>query len=505
MPTTYSLRHRFAAVLLGGMSTFAIASDAPPKLLSKDDVYWLNRITYGADSATIKQFQVLGRKKFLDQQLKASDDGLPAPVQQRIDAMSIAQVDLQKTIADFTEKRRDAKADGKTDAALIQKREYIQDGARRVRETINRELLRAVYSPDQLKEQMVWFWLNQFNVFARKGPEPWLVSDYAEHAIRPHALGKFHDLVMATITHPAMLVYLDNARNANGHINENYARELMELHTLGVNSGYSQKDVQELARVLTGLSVELVPRASRGGKLAPQPVGDSVATFFPARHDFGNKVLLGQTIRGSGFDEVKQAVDLLTRSPQCARFVSQRIAEYFVSDKPPKELVDAMAHRFENTDGDIADVLRTMFDSNAMQASLGTKFKDPMHFVVSALRFAYDGSTNMDADIAVNWLNTQSELPFGHQSPDGYALTEAGWASSGQMSKRFDIARAIGAGRADKVGVDTKQKPPELAGSLFVRTMMPFMSQNSLAALEKAKTPVEWNTFFLSSPEFNYR
>jgi uncharacterized protein (DUF1800 family) len=362
-----------------------------------------------------------------------------------------------------------------------------------------------VYAPDQLKEQMSWFWLNHFNVFARKGAEPWLISDYAEHAIRPHAMGKFRDLVMATLTHPAMLTYLDNARNANGHINENYARELMELHTLGVDAGYSQKDVQELARILTGVSVELVPRNGRGGKLKPESIGDSDATFFPARHDFGDKQLLGKTIHGSGYDEVKQAVDLLTRQPQCARFVSQRIAEYFVSDQPPQELLDAMARTFQRTDGDIAEVLRTMFESKAFDASLGKKFKDPMHYVVSALRFAYDGSTNVDTDVAVNWLNTQGELPFGHQSPDGYPLVESGWASSGQLTRRFDIARAIASGCADKVDADTKQRPPELAAGLFVRTLYPYLSPTSLAALEHAKTPVEWNTFLLASPEFNYR
>ncbi len=512
MHTHVALRSFLIRAATAGLATISLFATAvmadvatPKPVIAKDDLLWLNRITYGADSGTLERFAQLGRTKFLEVQLRARDDSLPAPVRERINALSIMHVDLYKTLADFAARRKELQADGKSEAALKEKRQYARQGADLVREEINRELLRAVYSTDQLKEQMVWFWLNQFNVFARKGPEPWLVSDYAEHAIRPHAMGKFRDLIMATLTHPAMLVYLDNARNANGHVNENYARELMELHTLGVDAGYSQKDVQELARILTGLGVELVPRQTRGGRLAPQAVGDSDATFFPARHDFGDKVLLGTRIRGSGFDEVKQAVDLLTRQPQCAHFVSMRIAEYFVADQPPPELVEAMARTFQRSDGDIAEVLRTMFESKAFEASLGTKFKDPMHFVVSALRFTYDGATNADTDVAVNWLNTQGEVPFGHQSPDGYALTDAGWASSGQLSRRFEIARAIGAGRADKVDANTQQKTPELAGSLFVKTMLPFMSAHSLAALEKAKSPVEWNTFLLSSPEFNYR
>jgi uncharacterized protein (DUF1800 family) len=483
----------------------APAADSPAPVIGKDDLLWLNRITYGADDATIQQFRALGRKKFLDAQLRANDDRLPVPVEQRIDAMAIARVDLPKTIEDFATRRKELKADGKNEMSAERKRESVREGADLVRQTVNRELLRAVYSPDQLKEQMVWFWLNQFNVFARKGVEPWLVSDYTEHAIRPHALGKFRDLVMATLTHPAMLVYLDNVRNAKDRANENYARELMELQTLGVDAGYTQKDVQELARILTGVSVEYVPRNGRAGRFAPEPLGKTGAMFFPARHDFGDKALLSHTIRGSGFKEVGEAVDLLVKQPQCAHFVSRRMAEYFVADAPPKELVDAMARTFERSDGDIAETLRTMFESKAFGASLGSKFKDPMHFVVSALRYAYDGSMQMDTDVAVNWLATQGELPFGHQSPDGYPLTEAGWASSGQMSRRFEIARAIGAGRADKVDVNTKQTPPELAGSLFVKTMLPYLSQNSLAALEKAKSPIEWNTFLLSSPEFNYR
>ena len=148
-----------------------------------------------------------------------------------------------------------------------QKKEYVREGADLVRQTINRELLRAVYSPDQLKEQMVWFWLNQFNVFARKGAEPWLVSDYAEHAIRPHAMGKFRDLVMATLTHPAMLVYLDNVRNAKDHANENYARELMELQTLGVDARLHAE-----GRAGTRAHPHRRERGVRAAQRAPRPI-----------------------------------------------------------------------------------------------------------------------------------------------------------------------------------------------------------------------------------------
>ena len=161
------------------------------------------------------------------------------------------------------------------------------------------EILHALYSPAQLQEQLTWFWLDHFSVFQYKANDAWLVGDYADHAIRPHALGHFRDLVMATLTHPAMLQYLDNAQNANGHINENYARELMELHTLGVGSGYTQQDIQELARVLTGVGVNA---SGNEPKLKPEWQQlyrhDGAFEFNPARHDFGGKTLLAKAHPG---------------------------------------------------------------------------------------------------------------------------------------------------------------------------------------------------------------
>jgi len=486
----------------------APAADSP--VIGKDDLLWLNRITYGADDATMTQFRALGRKKFLDVQLRANDEHLPAPIQQRIDAMAIAHVDLRKTIEDFAERRKELKADGKDELSAEQKKEYVREGADLVRQTINRELLRAVYSPDQLKEQMVWFWLNQFNVFARKGAEPWLVSDYAEHAIRPYAMGKFRDLVMATLTHPAMLVYLDNVRNAKDHANENYARELMELHTLGVGSGYTQQDVQQLALILTGAGVAPLrePNNMRP-RVAEMVVRNGMFEFNPKRHDFSDKVLLGHKIKGSGFDEISEAVDLITKQPACAQFISKKLAEYFVSDTPSPELVAKMAHTFERTDGDIAEVLHTMLDSKELAASYGKKFKDPMQFVVSSVRMAYDGKPIANAKPLLNWLNQLGEPVFGRLTPDGWPLDSAGWSSSGQMAKRFEIAGAIGTGNNRLL---TPEGQPKLGGDfpmlttrLYYDTFDTKLSTPTRDALAKATTQQEWNTFLLSSPDFNYR
>jgi uncharacterized protein (DUF1800 family) len=353
---------------------------------------------------------------------------------------------------------------------------------------------------------MVWFWLNHFSVFDRKGVEAWLDADYVENAIRPNALGNFRDLVMATLTHPAMLVYLDNARNAAQHHNENYARELMELHTLGVNAGYSQNDVQEMVRILTGVGVALNPRMPRmRPALQAKYIRRDGFEFNPARHDFGDKVLLGHTIRGSGFDEVRQAVDLLVAQPACARFVSQELATYFVADDPPASLVDAMAQTFQRTHGDIRSVLRTLFESPEFAASLGEKFKDPMHYLVSSVRLACDGRDIPDPRRLVVWLNQQGEGEFAHQTPDGYPLVASAWDSSGQMSARFELARAISRGDVQLFDGVAMPTVPQLSGPLFAQAIKPWLSSTTLTALGKAQSPPEWNTYLLAAPESSYR
>ena len=212
-----------------------------------------------------------------------------------------------------------------------------QDLNKLSREAMTRSVLRAVYSPWQLREQMTWFWMNHFSVFAGKAEIRVYLADYEEKAIRPNALGRFRDLLEASARHPAMLRYLDNAQNRAGYLNENYARELMELHTLGVDGGYTQKDVQELARVLTGFGL---------------------FAFSRAWHDDGPKTLLGQPIRARGERELDEALDRLARHPSTARFVSRKLAVFFVADEPPAALVERMAAEWARTDGDIAAVLR---------------------------------------------------------------------------------------------------------------------------------------------------
>jgi uncharacterized protein (DUF1800 family) len=478
-------------------------------VLHRDDALWLERVTFGLDSAALAQYRELGRQRFLEHQLDARDPVLPAAIAAQIHALGVSGEDPVKYLADVNAqyKTLNAMADGPDKEQA--RKTLNEQGNKLGYEAIRRELLRAVYSPAQLQEQMVWFWLNHFSVHQYKANVRWVVGDYAEHAIRPQALGHFKDLVMATLEHPAMLQYLDNNQNAAGHVNENYARELLELHTLGVGAGYTQSDVQQLARILTGVGINV----GNPPKLKPEWQRlyrrSGAFEFNPARHDFGPKTLLGHTIEGSGFNEVEEAVILIVREPACARFISRELATYFVADDPPPALVERMAQTFMHSDGDIAAVLRTLFLAREFNAALGGKFKDPMRFVVSAVRFAYDGRPINNTRPMLNWLNGLGEAPFGRQTPDGYPMTEPSWASSGQMSRRFEIARAIGAGSAGLFDPEDGSAAagggfPQLSNRLYFEAVEPFLAVHTREALSRATSQQEWNTFLLSSPDFGY-
>jgi len=503
--------------LVGALPAAARADAAP---LTHDDVVWLRRASFGIDSATLARYRQLGRQGWLDAALADRDDRLPPAIQQQIDGYEAIATPPLELLTSYRDQLRQVKAMPDGDAKLAAKKAAQIHGRTLLRQAQEAELLHAIYGSNPLKEQMVWFWLNHFSIYGNKGPVRLLAADYEEHVIRPHALGKFRDLVMATLKSPAMLVFLDNAQNAKGKINENYARELMELHTLGVHAGYTQQDVQQLAAILTGVGVA-GPQArrfgggfGRFGRMPPGAIRDGLFAFYPARHDDGDKTFLGQPIRGGGFDEVERAVDLIVRQPACAQFVSRELAEYFVADQPPQALVDAMAHTFQRTDGDIAAVLRTMFTSREITATAGTKFKDPMQFLVSAMRFSLDGQPITNATPLAAALVQMGEPLYGRITPDGWPLDNASWSGSGQMAKRFDIAGYIGTGRTrlftpegtlGRMPPGERPTPPALNGPLFAQTMAPWLSPHTRDALAQAKSPAEWNTFLLSSPDFNTR
>ncbi len=331
-------------------------------------------------------------------------------------------------------------------------------------------LFRALESPRQLEEVMVDFWFNHFNVFQGKNLLRVLVGNYEHHAIRPFAMGRFRDLLVATAHHPAMLYYLDNWQSigtrADGGVrglNENYARELMELHTLGVDGGYTQRDVTELARMLTGWT--LVPLRAQRAEAAMDSMAATMATALPKKgraeampgfwfnervHDRGSKHWLGQTVAPQGKAEGDLALEQLARHPATARHISRKLVQYFVSDRPDAALVDSLAKVFIAEDGQIVPVLRALFASDAFWAAenVAGKFKTPYHYAVSTLRASGATLTNTPAVLGLaGQLAVQGMPLFGCPTPDGYKNTEAAWLNPDGMSKRINFAAQVAAGR----------------------------------------------------------
>jgi uncharacterized protein (DUF1800 family) len=326
-------------------------------------------------------------------------------------------------------------------------------------ELLQTRLLTDIYSQRQLQAVMTDFWLNHFNVYLKKGQfAPWYLVDYEQNVIAPHAMGKFEDLLVATAKSPAMLFYLDNhssigphsiaavraqanpsAKNRDPGLNENYARELMELHTLGVDGGYTQKDVTEVAKVFTGWTIE-EPRKGAG------------FTFNERRHEPGPKVVMGQTIQESGEQEGLEILHRLATSPATAHHLSQQLAERFVSDTPPPSLVDRMAKTYLKSDGDIRQVLRTLFTSPEFwsREAYRAKVKTPEEFVLSAVR-ATGGEVQRPA-IVLNAMGQLGMPFFGCQTPNGYAWTAGAWVNSGDLLSRINIALALS---SNKLGTAT--------------------------------------------------
>jgi len=491
------------------------------RTLTREDIRWLNRVTFGVDSDTLATYQRLGREKFLDAQLRPSAADPPEL------AALIGEIPVTHTSAESQVKwlrseqqRINTLPD---EAAKQQARTALnQAGNQALYETARRHLTRALKSPSQLREQMTWFWMNHFTVFSGKANVRWTLAEYEEQAVRAHALGKFRVLVLATLTAPAMLEYLDNAQSAVGKINENYARELMELHTLGVSGGpsrstYTQRDVQELSRVLTGAGLNFTADTPR---LPPDKqllyIRRGLFEFNPNRHDPGTKTVLDHTVQGRGFAEIEDVVTMLCRQPATARFIATKLATYFVADDPPPGLVDKMARTFQKTDGDIATVLREMFLDHDFVAGLNApttklaKFKDPLQFVVSTMRLAYQGKTITNYRPAIAWLQQLGEPLYGRVTPDGYPLVEGAWTSSGQLVRRFEIARAIGSGNAGLFNTDDNKPGPTtgfpmLSSRLYYDTIEPALGARTRDALNRTSSQQEWNLMLLASPDWMER
>jgi uncharacterized protein (DUF1800 family) len=505
--TILSIGASVLALLASPLTAAAQPAESGP------DLALLNRLTWGQTASAQAQMAAMGPRRWLERQLHPDGDEALAPeIEAQIDALPIAHTPMAQLVSDMEARSKAANQTPDPDQKKAAQQAYGQAMNDLNRQAAARSLLRDLYSPDQLKEQMTWFWMNHFNVYAPKRDIRAMVGDYEDRAVRPRALGRFRDLLEATLRHPAMLRYLDNDQNAAGHINENYAREIMELHTLGVGSGYTQGDVQELARILTGVGVNTTPNAP---KLKPAYqslyIRAGLFEFNPNRHDFGDKTFLGHAIHGAGYDEVRQALDILCRQPATAHHISAQLAAYFLGDDPPAAVVERMAKTFQSSDGDIAKVLQTLFASREFEASLARGvFKDPMHYAVSAVRQAYDQRPIANTQPIQNWLNRMAEGLYNHETPDGYPITSAAWNGPGQMAVRFEIARQIGAGSAglfkpDGQGAVDRPAFPQLQNALYFNGLDRALSAPTRTVLSQAASPEDWNTLFLSSPEFMKR
>lgn len=500
----------FVMVLQGCATPPAVNLTIQPS--SRNAYTKTNRLTWGATSSSVERLQFMGATAYLTTQLRPdSGNGLSPELQSTLDNMTISQRPLVDLVQDMEQRRKDADAISDDSAKKAAQQAYQAEMNRLAREAATRHLLRALYSPHQVQEQMTWFWFNHFSVFQGKSNLRAMVGDYENSAIRPHALGKFRDLLGAVVMHPAMLRYLDNEQNAAGRINENFARELMELHTLGINGGYSQRDVQELARVLTGVGINLgTSNPSQAKNLQGYYVRRGLFEFNPSRHDFGEKELLGQPIRNRGLGELEEALDRLVRRPSTARFVSKKLATYWLVDEPPARLVQLMAQTFERSDGDIARTLEVLFTSPEFTNADSSKFKDPIRYVVSAVRLAYGDKTVLNVGPMLNWIGRMGQPLYGRATPDGYSLQSAAWTSPGQLTTRFEVAKAIGSGSAGLFrteGPQPQERPafPQLANALFYESIIKTLDPATLKALDQATSPQEWNAFLLSSPEMMRR
>ena len=490
----------------------AVLQQAPPLTVRDSALHALNRLAYGPRPGEVERVAAVGVMRWIEQQLAPEriDDAAMRRREREFEILRVDAGDLGRMYADALRERRSAMARGDTTAARA------AGGARRGRQLAGQlqqlAVVRAVLSERQLLEVMADFWTNHFNVFYAKGLDRVVTPDYVEHTLRPRALGRFEDLLQAVAQSPAMLFYLDNAqsvapgampprlgRNRNrpaGNppirptgINENYARELLELHTLGVDGGYTQEDVVNAARIFTGWSVR---RPQEG-------VG---FVFRDWAHDTGEKQVLGVRFPGDGMREGLRLLHVLATHHATMHHVSRKLCARFVADDPPDGCVDAAAAAWERSDGDLREVLRAIFRSPDFWAPqhVRSKVKTPLEFTASAVR-AVGGIPDSTPRLAQVVARLGQPL-YLQPVPTGYPETQEDWVNSGALLNRMNVAVALAAGRLPGVAVDLKTVSE---GSLGV-----VLSERTRAVIERQTAdigdPVQARAFAvglaLGGPEF---
>ena len=450
-----------AVVIAAGLTASAAPStrlSLPVSSLTEDErvLHVLNRLGYGPRPADVARVRAMGVAAYLEQQLdpRRLSNAAVTEALAGYDVLDATAAQLVRDYPQPTQEMRRQIASG--DMTRRELRDLMPPGRRPPAITAQMQaaaVTRAIVSDAQLEERLAAFWFNHFNVFSQKGAVRWMVPAYEREAIRPHVLGKFRDLVLATARHPAMLFYLDNwmstradltrARGQSGGrrvgLNENYARELMELHTLGVDGGYTQQDIVEVARALTGWTLE---NGQNGG-----------FRFAANLHDRGAKTVLGQTIKsGGGIEDGERVLDILAGHPATARHIATKLVRRFVNDDPPDALVAKVADTFRKTQGNLREVVRTLVTAPEFYAAehRGAKVKTPLVFVVSSVR-----ATGRDVRDPRQMLNALRELgmqPYMCQPPTGYDDTAETWVSAGALVTRMNIAQQLTPLQASRIG-----------------------------------------------------
>ncbi|HKC13680.1 MAG TPA: DUF1800 domain-containing protein [Vicinamibacteria bacterium] len=550
----HSLTRRGAASLILSLTLVSPAGLGAAPADEATVVHVLNRLGYGPRPRDLETIRVVGVKKWIEEQLRP--EGVPdRAMAARLAPLKTIGLSTKELLKGYEIPPEARQAAAKARAELEKSSEEEQKQARRdllkkyapsmegsprqvLDELQEAKVLRALYSERQLDEVLVDFWMNHFNVFAQKGPERFLVGEYERDVIRPRAWGRFEDLLLATAESPAMLFYLDNWLSADPNapppgrargpyfrpgrfggppprgteaqgprpkrgLNENYAREIMELHTLGVDGGYTQKDVTEVARCFTGWTIRGLRQQN------PEFI------FDDRIHDHGDKVVLGQRIEGGGQEEARRVIHILATHPSTATFISTKLCRRFVADDPPAALVDRAAATFRRTEGNIREVVRTIVTSPEFlaQEARAAKVKTPLEFVVSAARVA--GAQVEDASALARRIAAMGMPLYMQAPPTGYKDTAEAWVSTSGLVARLNFALDLAGGRIRGVTVDAvglASGGPEgqsLADSMAARLVPAGLSESTRKAVEGEAglglDPARVAGLVLGSPEFQRR